>query len=86
MKKEKIEHRIIEKTDWIMPTFIIFLSWGSTMLLSYLATITLYSQTENKEFTIIVMTMVWIIWGWTIIKNKIWRPDRTKIVEHHIVV
>lgn len=85
MTKEKIKHRIIEKTDWIMPIFYILLSWASIMILSFLAYNTIYLETENSQLGMTVIIFVWMIWAWIMIKNKVWRPDRTKIIEHYIV-
>jgi hypothetical protein len=83
--KEKIEHRIIEKTDWIMPIFYIILSWASIMIVSFLAYNTIYLETNNPQLGMTILIFVWIIWAWTIIKNKAWKPNKTKIIEHYIV-
>jgi len=81
----EIGHRIVEKTDWIMPIFFVLLSWCLLMMLSYLASISLYQKTQNIGLIMCVITMFWILWGWSIIRNKSWKPEKNISIEHYII-
>jgi hypothetical protein len=82
--KPKIEHIIIEKTDYIMPIFFLILNLSFFIIISYLAGITLYTKTNSEMFTTILLALFWFIWILGIIKNKAWRPEKVKTIEHVI--
>ena len=82
---ERIEHKIIEKKDYIMPIFFLMLNFGFFIIISYLAGMYLYSMTSSSFFTIGFLIIVWFVWGWGIYRNRLWKPEKVLIIEHVIV-
>ena len=81
----EIGHRVIEKTDWIIPLFFIFLSWCFLMILNYFTAIYLYQDTKNTALIMCITAFVWIFWGLSILRNASWKPEKNISIEHYII-
>jgi hypothetical protein len=83
--KIRIEHQIVEKTDFIMPIFFLMLNLGFFIMITYLAGITLYTETNSEVFTIGILALSWFVWIWGLVRNKVWRPEKIKTIEHVVI-
>jgi hypothetical protein len=76
----KIKHQIIEVKEYVFPIFF------SILTLFFLFGISLFViQEDNIIFTLTAIPIIWIGWGWIIIKYDLWRPKKYKYVEHIII-
>jgi hypothetical protein len=79
-KMAKIKHQIIEVKEYVFPIFF------SIMTLFFLFGISLFIvQFGDTIFSLTAIPVLWVLWGWAIIKNDLWRPKKVKYVEHIII-
>jgi hypothetical protein len=78
--KSKIKHQIIEVKEYVFPIFF------SIMTLFFLFGISLFIvQFGDTIFSLTAIPVLWILWGWGMIKHDLWRPKKVKYVEHIII-
>jgi len=77
----KIKHQIIEVKEYVFPIFFVIMTLFFLIGLSLFIIINI----DDIAFMITAIPIIWIIFGFIIIKNDLWRPKKVKYVEHIII-
>jgi len=83
--ENRIEHRIVEERDFIMPLFWLFMTCSVLIGISYVLWGVLYQETQSNLIDFIILIGLWALYIFSIIKRGLWKPEKIKFVEHVIL-